>query len=514
MKTALTIRICLICLAVASAAFLTLKATVWKGETDSNFKDFKKNIRQQYYNPKSNDPGKSDVKVERIVKTYSGVEKKYYEAVPVETTRVKRSDIEVFLVNNCTLEPEKQVDVVSKTSGIVLNILVEEGNYVESGDHLAKLDDEESLLALKEAKVRKENAERIYKRSLENFKDDIISKEEFEDKKFQFEIALAELEKKQLEYRYTTIKSPIDGVVVERNIEEGYNVEKDQMVFKVADFDPILGRIYIPERDINKIEEGLIARIVSEFLPEVEFEGKVKMLSPVVDPESGTVKATIEISNLMGGVLRPGMFVSVYTIVGQHQDALLIPKKALILEAETDEVFVVKDFIIMDVNPDGIESLSIGNNVICELKKSDEGNVFGVDDSSLNGKIVDISKNHNDKLPCKIIVEADDVISDKTNKVFDTVSFYDSQNVLVSQIKDVNFDVETKAFKTKITLGFKEGNNVEVLTGLKEGDRVITVGQDDVGHGANVIIVNEDVIDNDVNIRNITEKIKYQGSES
>ena len=50
--------------------------------------------------------------------------------------------------------------------------------------------------------------------------------------------------------------------------------------------------------------------------------------------------------------------------------------------------------------------------------------------------------------------------------------------------------VETKAFKTKIILGFREGNNVEVLSGLEEEDRVITVGQDDVGHGADVIIIN------------------------
>jgi hypothetical protein len=52
--------------------------------------------------------------------------------------------------------------------------------------------------------------------------------------------------------------------------------------------------------------------------------------------------------------------------------------------------------------------------------------------------------------------------------------------------------METRAFKTKISLGFKEGNYVEVLAGLVEGDRVITVGQDDVGHGADVAIINEE----------------------
>ena len=55
-----------------------------------------------------------------------------------------------------------------------------------------------------------------------------------------------------------------------------------------------------------------MARVIPEFLPEIEFMGKVKMVSPVVDPESGTVKATIEMEDFTGGVLRPGMFVSVF----------------------------------------------------------------------------------------------------------------------------------------------------------------------------------------------------------
>ena len=166
---------------------------------------------------------------------------------------------------------------------------------METGKPLARLDDKEALLALREAKLKKENAERIYKSSLDNFKDSIISKDELEDKRFQFEIATVELEKKQLEYEYTTIESPIDGVIVERNIDQGYNIEKGEMVFKIADFDPILARIFIPEKDINKVAVGQTAKIISEFLPEKEFPGKVKMVSPVVDPDSGTVKVTIEI---------------------------------------------------------------------------------------------------------------------------------------------------------------------------------------------------------------------------
>jgi len=413
------------------------------------------------------------------------------EAVPVEITRVKKSNIEIFLVNNCTLEPEKQVDVVAKTSGIVNNIVVEEGDYVKTEETLAELDPEELLLALSEAEIKKDNTERIYKRSLDNFKDNIISKEDFEDKKFQYESALIEFEKEQLEFKYATIKSPIDGVVINRNIEVGYNLEKNQVAFKIADFDPILAKIYVPEKELNKIEEGQSAKIISESSPEIEFMGNVKMISPVVDPESGTIKVTLEVLGLTAGVLMPGMFVSVYTIVDQHQDALVIPKNALILEAEADEVFVVKDFIVINTDPAKLEELDIDNTVVCKQKGYVEKGLSNGDDYAVHGKVIDFSSDYDSKRPLTVTVEVNDIINKNATNIFDTVSFYDNRNTLISQINDVVFGVETKAFKTKITLGFKEGNNVEVLTGLKEGDRVITVGQDDVGHGASVEIVNE-----------------------
>jgi multidrug efflux pump subunit AcrA (membrane-fusion protein) len=226
-------------------------------------------------------------------------------------------------------------------------------------------------------------------------------------------------------------------------------------------------------------------------MSDIEFTGKVTMVSPVVDPESGTVKVTIEMEDLLGGALRPGMFVSVFTIVDQHQDALLIPKKALIMEAEADEVFVVKDFVVMSVDSDGIKGLTVGDSAVCGQKSTiSEGNRGS---SSLSGKIVDISRNHEDESIYNITIEAIETLNGNIGKEFEKVSFY-NHDALVLQIKDIGFYVETKAFKTKITLGFKEGNYVEVLTGLEESDRVITVGQDDVGHGADVAIINEEQV--------------------
>ncbi|MCP4255245.1 MAG: hypothetical protein GY775_17920, partial [Candidatus Scalindua sp.] len=148
-----------------------------------------------------------------------------------------------------------------------------------------------------------------------------------------------------------------------------------------------------------------------------------------------------------------------------------------------DEVFIVKDFVVLSVNSDVIKSLALGDSAVCKQKRG------GL---PLSGNIVDISRRHEDESISNITIEAIETLSGNTSKEFEKVSFYNDHDDLVSEIKNAAFDIETRAFKTKITLGFKEGNYVEVLTGLGEGDRVITVGQDDVGHGADVAIINEE----------------------
>ena len=159
------------------------------------------------------------------------------------------------------------------------------------------------------------------------------------------------------------------------------------------------------------------------------------------------------------------------------------------MEAETDEVFIAQDFILMSLDSDQTEGLTIGNHVKCILK-ADEG---ATGNSIHSGKIVDISSNYEDESINNITIETIETINPNVSNVFEKVSFYNNQDILLLQTNEIGFKVETKAFRAKITLGFKEGNHVEVLTGLKESDRVITVGQDDVSHGVNITIMNEEM---------------------
>lgn len=416
-------------------------------------------------------------------------------AIPVEVSHVKKRDINTFLLINCTIEAEKQIDIVAKTSGQVKEILVEEGQKVTEGQALAKLDETESLLALKESKIKYENAKMIYERSKRTYEDKITSKEQLDESRLQYETLIVDYERKSLEYTYNTMASPIAGVVVSRVIEVGNVVQKNQKVFIVANFNPLLARVHVPEKDLHKIKADQPVLITIESLPGLQFKGRIKMISPVVDPESGTIKVTVEIEYTEGSPLMPGMFASVYTITERHANALVIPKKALLFESEGAEVFVVKKFAVLSLIKQEAEKFAVGDYVKlhCEpssnLQRSEANPKQSTNAEAKKYVTGIVSEKSTAGGPSSIAVELLDGSNGLASVIVSRVDITKGESVDTLQVRKDAFHLETRAHKTKVKLGFSEGNEVEVISGLTEGDVIVTVGQEDLEQGATVTVV-------------------------
>lgn len=260
-------------------------------------------------------------------------------AAPVKVETVTRGDISAYILKNTTLEAERWVDVRARRAGQVIAISKEEGDPVTEGTVLARLDADAAQISVAQREVAYREAKQRYEREDALFQRNLGSKQSYENAKTQFESAKAQLEQAKLDLSYTAIRSPIEGIMTLRNIEVGNMVTNNQVVASVAKFDPLLARIQVTEKDFGKITVGQTARITVEAAPEREFTGTVKMISPVVDPESGTVKVTVEIPRTDKSLLRPGMFASVYIITETRRNTLVIPKKALVLEGEGNQVF-------------------------------------------------------------------------------------------------------------------------------------------------------------------------------
>ena len=125
-------------------------------------------------------------------------------------------------------------------------------------------------------------------------------------------------------------------------VQPGQHVRPGDELFTVADFDPLIARIYLPERDVLTLDEGRSVRISLRADAGIDFEGRIRQISPVVDTATGTVKVTIEARSVPAKV-RPGAFVRIDVVRDSIADAVLMPREAVVRELQSAYVFVAKD---------------------------------------------------------------------------------------------------------------------------------------------------------------------------
>ena len=264
--------------------------------------------------------------------------------VPVEVAAVTKGTISAYFTGTATIGAEEETGVVAKVGGVVKEIMVEEGRYVKEGDVLAKLDDERIAVQLAQAKTMLEKLKTSYERNVDLHKQSLISTEVFQQSKYDYENQKSSYDLAELEFRYTTIRTPISGVVAERLIKVGNMVLPNQAVFRVAGLDPLIAILHVPERQLGKLRTGLTAQLTVDASSTEPFTGRIERISPVIDPATGTVKVTVEVRD-PSRRLKPGMFARINIIYDVHENVLTAPKDAIISEDRENAVFVVRDSV-------------------------------------------------------------------------------------------------------------------------------------------------------------------------
>lgn len=267
------------------------------------------------------------------------------QAIPVEVAEVISGNIEAYYSSTAPLETEEETEVVAKVSGVVKEILIEEGDYVKTDQVLAKLDDERLSLQMEQARAALKKLENEYGRSQELYEKKIISAEDFQKAKYDYEYQKSAYDLVKLDLDHTAIRTPIGGVVADRLIKVGNMIMTNQPVYRVTGINPLLAVLYIPERHLGKLHIGQSAHIRVDALNNEKFLGKIKRISPIVDPQTGTLKVTIEIYDKTQR-LKPGMFARVDIVYDTHNNTLLVPKDGVITEDKETSVFIVKDSLV------------------------------------------------------------------------------------------------------------------------------------------------------------------------
>lgn len=278
--------------------------------------------------------------------------------VTVRVEKPIRKDMFETIKASGNLEAINKVEVISQIPGIIESCLVREGDEVKKGDVLAKLDDDEVALnyrqaqtALTQALVNKENLAQTLRRNEELYKDQLISDQQIEQIRAQYALAESQvksarvaLDMAKLNLSRATIRAPMSGKIAMRNCEINQRVTGAEPLFRIADLSKLQVKIYVTEDDVHRIEkEKRPVRLTFDALRGGQYdrvyEGRVTFISPVVNPESGTVEVKVEVTN-SEGVLTEGMFARLVVETALHANALVVPKQALIGEEGRYEVFV------------------------------------------------------------------------------------------------------------------------------------------------------------------------------
>ena len=263
------------------------------------------------------------------------------EAVPVEVAALGHGEIEAVLRLSSNLEAEDEVQVFAEAPRRVTDLLVEEGTPVRKGRTLVQLQNDEQTSAVAKAEIELKESERDYDRAKELYEQKLVTEETYTEAGYKVERNRLALADARRELGYTQVRAPISGIVTERLVNLGDHVTVNQPLFRIVDFDSIVARIYVPEKDMGRLAVDQPARLKADALGGRVFSGSIDRISPVVDPATGTVKVTVATPRQEG--LRPGMYVEVELVTAVHDTALLVPKRALVYD--NDQVFV---FRLMD----------------------------------------------------------------------------------------------------------------------------------------------------------------------
>jgi HlyD family secretion protein len=324
---------------------------------------------------------------------------------PSKLAKVERGDLAKSVVATGKVEPITKVEIKSKASGIVKKLYIDAGDRVKKGQLLAELDKEEIEARVAQAKAQTEASEaslkgtqadlerakvdaegpdlpmlkRAYDRAQGMAKEGVVSQSALDDAQKNYEMSLnkqnvakAQLQVlrakigqaqaqvaqdhanlKQLEEQlgYTTITSPIDGIILSRDVEVGDAVSSilvlgstATLIMTEGDISEVYVKGKVDESDIGKVYMGQPARIKVESFKDKTFNGKVTKISPMGVEKDNVTTFEVRVSiNNPGGELKAVMTANAEIILEEHKGVLQIPEGAILYDKDKKASVEVPD---------------------------------------------------------------------------------------------------------------------------------------------------------------------------
>jgi membrane fusion protein (multidrug efflux system) len=262
--------------------------------------------------------------------------------VQVVVVDAKRRQVSETLSLVGSIMANEMVEIKSETEGTVQEIPFDEGQPVQKGQLLLRVDESKLAASLAEAEANFKLSKANFERSEQLFKDKLISQQEFDQAASFFALNQATHELKQRQLKDARIYAPFKGVTGARNVSPGQVISKNTTLTWLIDQDPVKVEFNVPERFLSQLQVGQTIEVGVATYQNRKFQGKVFFISPYVDEGTRTCLVKAHIPNPKNE-LKPGMFANLDLTLMVRENAIVIPEVALsqVLDGDRANVLVV-----------------------------------------------------------------------------------------------------------------------------------------------------------------------------
>ena len=229
-----------------------------------------------------------------------------------------------------SVEAEREVDVAAEEGGVVRALHVEKGRTVAAGQPIAKIDDAVIRAQYDQAVAEAELARETWERQRRLWEDDGIGTEiAYLRAKYGAETADANVRVLAARLERTTIRAPIAGILDDRTIEVGSNVQPGTTVARIVDTDPVKVVAGIPERYAGDVRVGSRVLVSFDRPGAPEFDGRTTFVGASVASDSRTFPVEVAVPNA-GTALKPGTVARIRIERRVHAEAVVVPREAVL----------------------------------------------------------------------------------------------------------------------------------------------------------------------------------------
>ncbi|MFB0525947.1 MAG: efflux RND transporter periplasmic adaptor subunit [bacterium] len=295
--------------------------------------------------------------------------------VPVNVFRVARGTFQDTLSAMGTVKGGSEIELRFQIAGMVKSFDFREGDKVRKGEVIARLDQGDALLKLKQAQIELEEYEKLYSIGA-------IVKSKLEQARLAARLASSEFEK-------TYLRAARDGIIGDKNVEVGEFITPNVKVATLVNLENVVVELGIIEKEIDRVFLGQKVTVNVDTYPGIDFTGRVSNISPLIAGKSKTLTVKANLDN-PGGLLLPGMFARIRISVFEKENALLIPSDSLDRSTGEFRVFVVGEDNVAYAQPVEVAYLSSDYAQIAGGLEEDELVVVEKPEALADGKRVRI----------------------------------------------------------------------------------------------------------------------------